>query len=296
MKKFWLVGFALLGLVSGCGDSQGGGLDFDPDGGGIVGSGVDPGKSASTCYPAFANNELNVVTWNIERFSASRTDFSKVKSLVNDLDADIIAVQEVNSISDFNLLASELPEWTGYAFDVGGQPDLGFLVKTDAFQEIGNVYNAVDLWPRDALGIDVKHASGLEVTLLNIHLKCCGDPGDKDSRIASSNSLKNYIDQNLSTKAVILLGDFNDEISSTSSPFQNFKDDAGDYRFADIGIAAGSSANFSYPSWPSHIDHILITDELFDKVGLVQTIKPESCVSNYDDDVSDHRPVLASFK
>ena len=286
----------LVAILISCGDSQGGGLDFNPDDGGVIGSGIDPGKGASTCYPAFADNELNVATWNIERFSASRTDFSKVRSIVNDLDADIIAIQEINSLSDFTSLANGLPDWTGYAMDIGGQPDLGFLVKSDAFLEIGSVYNAVDLWPRDALAIDVKHASGLEVTLINIHLKCCGDPDEVEAREESSIDLKGYIDSNLSTKAVILLGDFNDDITENDTPFDNFLDDPGNYRFADMGIALGSSTNFSYPSWPSHIDHILITDELFGKVGLVQTIKPESCVSNYSYVVSDHRPVLASFK
>ncbi len=296
MKKFLLIGFVLLGLASGCGDSQGGGLDFDPDGGGIVGSGVDPGKSASTCYPAFANNELNVVTWNIEFLSSGNTDLNKVKSIVESLDADIIAVQEINSISSFNDLANSLSEWQGYSIDIGGSLDLGFLVKTDAFLEIGNIYVAVDTSPRETIGINVKHASGIEVTLLNVHLKALGGSSNVAQREAAAIAIKSHIDSNLSSEAVIVLGDFNDDITESDTPFENFINDSNNYSFADIGIALGSTANFSYPSWPSHIDHILITDELFNKVGLVQTIKPESCVSNYDDDVSDHRPVLASFK
>lgn len=293
--KLILPLWLLIVLVS-CGDSPGGGLDFDPDGGGTIGDGIDPGKTASACYPAFSDDELNVVTWNIEFLSADNTDFDKVKTIVESLDADIIAVQEIDDLSDFNSLASMIPDWKGYTLGNDGFLDLGFLVKEDAFLEIGSVYTAVDLWPRDAVGIDVKHASGLEVTLLNIHLKCCNGSGDKDSRIDSSIDLKNYIDTNHPNKAVILLGDFNDEIVSSSSPFQNFKDDPGNFRFADQGVAAGSSANWSYPSWPSHIDHILITDELFDEVGGVQTIKANDCVSGYAFDVSDHRPVLASFK
>lgn len=300
MKKMRLV-FAviLIGGFISCEDSQGGGLVYNPDDGGIVGSGVDPGKAASTCYPAFADNELNVATWNIEFLSTTNTDLSKVKSIVENLDADIIAIQEINSISSFNSLANSLPEWQGYSVDIGGSLDLGFLVKTDAFTSIGPIDTDFNTLLRPAVKMTVTHASGIEVTLFNIHLKCCGD--GRDQRIAASNTMKSILDSDYPGSAIILLGDFNDEIHSTDSPFQNFKDDSSDYRFADIGVALGSGDNFSYPCTgpsycPSHIDHILISDELFDKVGLVQTIKPESCVNSYSQDVSDHRPVLASFK
>lgn len=301
MKKLFLIGF-LACFLNACNDSQGGGLVFNPDDGiipgddGTVNTGLDPGKAANDCYPAFADDELNVVTWNIEFLSEENTNFDKVSEIVEDLDADVIAIQEINSISGFVNLANQLPEWTGYYRDIGGSLDLGFLVKTDAFLSIGEVFEAVDTSPRETIGIELTHISGLEVTLLNIHLKCCGEPGDFEQREQASIAIKNYIDQNLADEAVILLGDFNDEIASSSSPFQNFKEDASNYQFADIGIANGSSFNFSYPSWPSHLDHLLITDELFDLVGLVQTITAEDCVSSYSSQVSDHRPVLASFK
>ena len=45
--------------------------------------------------------------------------------------------------------------------------------------------------------------------------------------------------------------------------FKNFIDDDTNYLFADMLIAQGNSMNWSYPTWPSHLDHILITNELF---------------------------------
>ena len=32
-----------------------------------------------------------------------------------------------------------------------------------------------------------------------------------------------------------------------------------------MNIALGPSSNWSYPTWPSHLDHILISDEVFDE-------------------------------
>ena len=44
-----------------------------------------------------------------------------------------------------------------------------------------------------------------------------------------------------------------------------------DKQFGDYYIAEDPSALWSFPSWPSHIDHILVTNELFG-VYDVQTI------------------------
>ncbi|HHL52652.1 MAG TPA: hypothetical protein ENJ39_04695 [Flammeovirgaceae bacterium] len=140
----------------------------------------------------------------------------------------------------------------------------------------------------------ISHVSGLQATLINIHLKCCGGSDNIARRTEASRLLKEYIDTNMPDEPVILLGDYNDEITSDTdpTPFQNFIDDTVNYRFADWDIATGSASNWSYPSWPSHIDHILITNELFDKVVVTTTLKPEQCYSGYPSLVSDHRPVM----
>ena len=68
------------------------------------------------------------------------------------------------------------------------------------------------------------------------------------------------MDSLLHDKKVILLGDLNDIL--TDSPqnniFNSFINDTTNYLFVDMDIAINSSSNWSYPSWPSHLDHILI--------------------------------------
>jgi hypothetical protein len=81
--------------------------------------------------------------------------------------------------------------------------------------------------------------------------------------------------------------------------FQVFLNDPDNYLFADLDIASGDSANWSFPSWPSHLDHILITNELIDEFeneeSDIQTINIDEYLSGgwseYDQNVSDHRPV-----
>lgn len=265
--------------------------------------GTDPAVAASDCYPAFEDLELNVVTWNIQFFPKNddRT-VERVQAIIQDLDADIIAVQEISDGAEFMTLAANIDGWAAAYSDVRYAQEIGYLYKEYAFTSVSTLTQLFDddsnFFPRQVVRFDVTHASGLEVTFMNLHLKCCGadNSPEQDRREGASIAIKEYVDTNLSDKAVIVIGDFNDEITGLSTPFQNFIDDSNNYEFADMAIAEGNEAGWSYPSWPSHIDHILITDELFDKVRNVQTVLPEDCVIGYDGNVSDHRPVLASFK
>ena len=59
-------------------------------------------------------------------------------------------------------------------------------------------------------------------------------------------------------------------------------------------IAQSPSEYWSYPSFPSHIDHIIITNELFNNHISTSTILIENALPNlsdYNNYISDHRPV-----
>ena len=73
----------------------------------------------------------------------------------------------------------------------------------------------------------------------------------------------------------MVIGDFNDELNDNfiNNIFQNFIDDFENYLFTDMSIANGNPQNFSFPNWPSHIDHILITNELFDEFNSPMKVK-----------------------
>tara|TARA_B100001250_G_scaffold329589_1_gene294300 strand:- start:1075 stop:1719 length:645 start_codon:yes stop_codon:yes gene_type:complete len=143
--------------------------------------------------------------------------------------------------------------------------------------------------------------------IINNHFKCCGDgiidfddmSDEENRRYTAINLIKEYIDNNLPDNNVIVLGDLNDDIaeSSSNNVFQEVLDDSTHYQFADLEIAQGNSSEWSFPNWPSHLDHILITNELFDSANNleVQTIKIDEYLdggwNEYDQNISDHRPV-----
>ena len=256
---------------------------------------------------------LDVITWNIENFpkqNGSTVDY--LADLILLLDVDIIALQEIGDDDYFNQLVDQLNGWSG--FRTGGSWGLAYIYKSEIIinriEEIQslNNYNLT----RTPLLMELKWGDE-NVYIINNHYKCCGNgtieneyDDEEYRRLQSCILTKTYIESNLDDKNVILVGDFNDELSDpeVANVFINFIDDPENYLFVDKNIATGSSTNWSYPSWPSHLDHILITNELFDEFANtesgVETIRVEEKLdegwSEYENYISDHRPVGLRLK
>ncbi|MEM6522502.1 MAG: endonuclease/exonuclease/phosphatase family protein [Bacteroidota bacterium] len=266
-------------------------VDPDNNGGGTNGG-------FEVCISEYEPNELNVATWNIRQFpDEGNATVAAVVDILENFDVDLIGVQEITSRSQFEALTNGIDGWEATASNVNGGLDIGYIYKASEVSIIENptllFTGDTQPFPREVVQMKIRHSSGLEVVVMNLHLKCCSDGNSPARRADASAKIQDYIDSNLPNEEVIVLGDFNDEITGTG-PFQNFIDDP-NYAFADQEIADGSSAFWSFPSFPSHIDHILITDELFDNLISAETIRLNTCVTNYSNIVSDHRPVVASF-
>lgn len=105
----------------------------------------------------------------------------------------------------------------------------------------------------------------------------------------------------MSGKNVFLVGDLNDMLTDigNNNVFNVFLSEPESYKFADMSIAEGTPIDWSYPTWPSHLDHIMITNELFEAFNnenaVIQTMKIEEAYNNnfyeYEQIISDHRPV-----
>lgn len=265
------------------------------------------GKYAD-CLSVLSDETLDVVTWNIEHFPKSgATTINLLKEMILTMDADIIAVQEIESTTNFNTLMAELTGYQGVIAPGSGQR-VGYIYKTSeitAFAPVVELFTDDNCaFPRPALKTTITHVSGEVVTLLNLHLKCCDDgptsscPSSIDRRKSAAAKIKSYIETSLPNESVIVLGDYNEDITEPegNGVFVNIINDDENFKFADMGIANGSPSNFSYPSWPSHLDHMLITNELFDNLDEVRTIRFNDCESQYFNNVTDHYPVIMRLK
>lgn len=255
----------------------------------------------STCLVATSSTSLEIMTWNLEQYPLSFLTLDEVKNVISNLNPDVIALQEITSSAVFEDLKANLTGWDG-AIAVSGNLNLAFLYKTS---EITVNEKLVQLFtensyafPRPPAIIKLEHDLG-QVYLIDVHLKCCDGTDNITRRKEAAVILKAYIDDNLPNERVVVLGDFNDEIYSedgSEDTFKNFIDDPDNYQFEDMPIAMGDPSNWSYPNWPSHIDHLLVTNEFFNNQISIETLKLDACNDDYLIRVSDHRPVLMSIK
>lgn len=261
----------------------------------------DTSLFAACVIPGTAST-LDIITFNVEGFpKEGYASVTALSALIKAIDPDIVALQEVASEADFDRLVKLMPGWEGIFYPVSNDDwSLAYLLKESETELLPGTVRMLfenDSWafPRPPFEIRVRHkASGTELLIINLHMKCCGGSDNESRRRAASEQLKEYLDKERANDAVVMLGDYNDEISSSSAsenPFLNFIDDPSSYTFADMNIAHGSMLWWSYPSWPSHIDHILVTNELMENIDTTVVIKASPCYPDYQRVLSDHRPV-----
>ena len=266
-------------------------------------------------FPILGTDEtLDVMTWNVENFPKHNSTINYLEDIITDIKIDVIALQEIASQNDFNQLVDNLDSgWAGYRYSTSNYGELAFLINTNNIDILQSPYSILNQYehyfayrPPYVLKISFNNE---EFIIINVHYKCCGD-GDLDNdywdeeyrRLQANQVLKNYIDLNFSQKNVIVLGDFNDDISEgiNNNIFIDIINDYNNFLFTDIDISNGSTSNWSFPNWPSHLDHILVTNELYDNFNndLIYTFRVDDYMNSwgqYDNYISDHRPVVINF-
>ena len=261
------------------------------------------------------DNSLDIATWNIEWFPKNnQITINYLTEVINLLDLDILAIQEVDDTVMFDQMLDSLPEYSGY-YESSWFAGLAYIYKTRSVEinDIYEIYTTSSYWnafPRSPMVMDINFM-GVNYFIINNHFKCCGNgiidfgntSDEENRRYNAINFIKEYIDTNLSNHKVVVLGDLNDDISEAppNNVFQDVLDDSAHYRFADLEIAQGNNSEWSFPNWPSHLDHILITDEIFNEINniKVETIKIDEYLeggwNEFDQNISDHRPVAIKF-
>jgi endonuclease/exonuclease/phosphatase family metal-dependent hydrolase len=289
INRFAFILILLVSLFISCDNNKSNDEPVEPD------DGVD----FSTCLTSESEDVLEVMTWNIEHFPIEGEETMKlVTQIIQEQSPDLIAFQEISNKTSFDDLDAALTDYDGQIY-ISGDINQGYFYKTSDITVIGNIQAISSgdsyAFPRAPVKISVRHKNGIETNLINVHLKCCGGIDNYLRRMDASEQLKQYIDTNLPDDKVIVLGDFNDEIygiPDDENPFLNFLNDTENYEFADMALAQSDKSDWSYPNWPSHIDHILITNELFDQASETVTVSYDGCYDEYFDMVSDHRPLI----
>lgn len=264
------------------------------------------------------DSTLDVMTWNIEQFPKNgQSTIDDVTEIIQALQPDVIAMQEVDVPSEFEDFIDQLVGYEGM-YQQNDYARLAYIYKSDLeINEIFQIFTGFqynNILPRPPIVMDLDFM-GENFILINNHLKCCGDGqlntgntnDEENRRRLAVNTLHSYMTATYPNSNIILMGDLNDiltENNPNNNVFAAWTDDPENFGFADMAIATGPVANWSYPGWPSHLDHILVSNELFDELEAdataIMTIKIDDFFpggwNGYEYNVSDHLPVALSFK
>ena len=275
--------------------------------------GVYTGDNPFTGLEFGTEATLEVVTWNVEHFpKKGLVTVDMVARAILTMDADIVALQEIEDGDYFRDLDDRLGDWTGVrATSASYDVNLAYLYREggdwvmDSVEEILTGYSRE--FPRAPLVMEGRF-KGVPVVVINNHFKCCGDnffDGDEwDEEVRRRDAcllLDQYVETNFPDKKVIIVGDLNDSLTDAAdrNVFNVFLDDPAGWRFVDMDIAEGPSSGWSFPGWPSHRDHILVSAALFSAVdGPAAAVSVVPLFEGYpngfwgfDRDISDHLPV-----
>jgi len=260
---------------------------------------------------------LEVVTWNLEHFPKNgQVTVDMAARAIMTMDVDILALQEIENPVYFRELDDKVADWTGIrASSSSYSMNLAYLYRTDGDWVVDSVKEILTGFRREfprAPYVMEGRFKGVGVVVIDNHFKCCGDnyidedPWDEEARRRDAGLLlDDYVRNNYQDRRVIIVGDLNDSLTDNpaNNVFNVFLNDSGTWRFVDLGIAEGPSSGWSFPGWPSHLDHILINAPLFsawEGPAAAVAVMPlfqglTGGWNEYDRNLSDHLPVAVKL-
>lgn len=306
----WTViagGLAAVSLLAACGETEK--------------SVAPPPANPFAAAKVGADSSLEVMTWNVENFPkytqmssnyvpGTATTVEWVVQAVEAMQPDILAMEEISVDNGggpaFEQVAARLDGWDG-RYELSDRfQNIGFLFREDGGLQFTSVGHILSQYESTFLRIPYALEAtwnGTPIVVIAVHLKA-QDSGTSDEALRRESCLllEEYVNANYPGVRVFIVGDMNDVLTDgpDDNVFQNFLDKPESWRFVDMAIAQGPADGWSYPGWPSHLDHILVTDEVFPWLAGDNS---ETAVvplhryipggwSVYDGRVSDHLPVV----
>ena len=262
------------------------------------------------------DSSFEIMTWNIQNFPKHKFTVELAAKIISAIDPDVIGLQEMESDEDFYKMLKKLQEldpksdWKGFrATSDSWNQNLAYLYKASILQNV-NIYEIYTdeekyhlPFPRKPLVMEFDF-NGEDYFIINNHFKARTGKKNEDRRREAVKLIKKYIDTKLPNQEVFVLGDMNDSISDKADKnvFTEILADTTNYKFTDLEIASDPMENWSYPYWKyrGHLDHILITNELFDefsnKNSEIRVVPLDKFTEGGNDGtykyITDHRPVV----
>ena len=262
------------------------------------------------------DSTFDVVTWNIEWFGSDSRgpvpdlQISNVIEVIETIDAELYAFQEISNRSRFLELAESLENYSGFVSFYPQAQQTAYLFKTSVIDsldsgELRDGQNDFD-WAsgRFPLLFEFDATIGKKtqrITSYNLHAKALGDQGSYNRRKNAAVSLKDFLDESKKEDNVIVLGDFNDQFNSSTynqeeSPYSIFVQDE-NYFAVTKSLEDAGFASYLVGQFRSMIDHIVVTNALIEgHIENSQRVENTSYIENFTSTTSDHAPVWSRFR
>jgi endonuclease/exonuclease/phosphatase family metal-dependent hydrolase len=250
---------------------------------------------------------FEIATWNLHNFPFTTQAVTRLAELMQAMELDVVAVEQVANQSSFTELLGKLPGYEGTlsADNVAEYGKLGFIYRSAVAQLTSSqaIFAQDADFPRPALEaqFELTRADGstLPIALVAVHLMADTAANAQTHRHAACNKLKSHLDELGAggSANAMLLGDFNDELNdgAPDNIFDAFTSDPLNVELltAPLDVAG----EYSYIPYQHLVDHIAVSAALFPAFapGSTSIIRLDLTVEDYKyaEVVSDHRPVVA---
>jgi endonuclease/exonuclease/phosphatase family metal-dependent hydrolase len=248
---------------------------------------------------------LDVATWNIENFPKADDTPERVASLIQSFELDLVALEEIASTEAFHRLLAALPGYRGvlstHTYFTGEYQKLAFLYRDDALEVESTrllFEDDSDAFPRPPLEIRLRTENDFDFVAIAVHLKAGIGDDDRERRRRAISRLADHADELAETVDVdiILLGDYNEVVTSNEgqNAFAALRDRRSDFVIATEPLA--DAGTYSFVPSQKLIDHVVFTTTLEDRAMASVVPALDHMLSNYEDTVSDHLPVLVPLR
>lgn len=250
---------------------------------------------------------------------------------MTEIDADVFILEEITSLDAFDNLVSSLESYEGVcspAVSGSGDPEFAqrvcFVyksktVKMVALKPLLEGTPVISDYPESfdrfwasgrlpALFVCDVQIDGVSRRLhvIGVHARANRNNPDErelvyNMRMRDLEVLKDSLDLHFSLASIIMAGDFNDDVDETvvtgftKSTYSDFVSDTDNYKVLSKELSDNKEK--SYLGYDNVIDHVMVSNELFDSVleDGTQLQLPFVNIDGYPDNTSDHLPLLSRF-
>lgn len=251
------------------------------------------------------NEPLVALTWNVEWLGDGENgpiDEDRQLALAIDslifASADLIGLQEVSALASAQALVEALP---GYALEVARyaqRQKVALLYRTSRLERVEvKAIEGLDDAGRPPLEVRLRRTDGRELTVIVLHAKAGDDPRSYQTRKHFAEGLSAYLAHQHAQGDLLMLGDFNDQFSSSTleglpSPYVALTASGA---FVAVTQRLEEQAERS-TVWGATVDHVVMSSALASAVvpDSIETLRDELLARHPDffEAASDHAPVV----